>query len=104
MNIWISIVVAEIINYLTRLGSILIINPKKMSKGTKKILTYVPSAVFPAIIFPAVFLNQDGNLVQVYDAKVIGILIAFLVGITTKNLITTILSGLICFWIVNLLI
>ena len=104
MNVWIPIVVAGIINYLTRLGSILIINPKKMNISTKKILTYVPSAVFPAIIFPAVFLNQDGNLVELNDPKVIGILIAFLVGITTKNLIITILSGLICFWIVILLI
>ena len=75
-----------------------------MNISTKKILTYVPSAVFPAIIFPAVFLNQDGNLVELNDPKVIGILIAFLVGITTKNLIITILSGLICFWIVILLI
>ena len=104
MNIWISIIIAGLINYLTRLGSILMINPKKMSENTKHILTYVPSAVFPAIIFPAVFLNQDGNIVEMSDPKVIGIFIAFLIGITTKNLIITILSGLICFWIVNLLI
>ena len=64
MTIWISIVIAGIINYLTRLGSILLIKPERLSESTKKILGYVPSAVFPAIIFPAVFLNNSGLLVH----------------------------------------
>ena len=38
MSIWISIVIAGIINYLTRLGSVLAINPKRMSDKTKQIL------------------------------------------------------------------
>ena len=104
MSIWISIILAGLINYLTRLGSVLIINPKKMNNTTKQILNYVPSAVFPAIIFPAVFLNQDGNLVEINDPKVLAIFIAFSIGIISKNLIVTILSGLISFWIITFLI
>tara|TARA_B100000214_G_C23750448_1_gene527445 strand:- start:97 stop:414 length:318 start_codon:yes stop_codon:yes gene_type:complete len=104
MSIWISIILAGLINYLTRLGSVLIINPKKMNNTTKQILNYVPSAVFPAIIFPAVFLNQDGNLVEINDPKVLAIFIAFSIGIISKNLIVTILSGLISFWIITFFI
>ena len=62
MNIWISILIAGIINYLTRLGSVLLIKPEKLNESTKKILGYVPSAVFPAIIFPAVFLNETNTI------------------------------------------
>ena len=104
MSIWISIIIAGIINYLTRLGSVLAINPKKMSDKTKQTLNYVPSAVFPAIIFPAVFLIQENQLVQFNDPKVFAIIIAFFIGIFTKNLIITILSGLITFWIIIFLI
>ena len=75
-----------------------------MNYKVKKILTYVPSAVFPAIIFPAVFINQDGILNEFNDPKVIAILIAFLIGILSKNLIITILSGLISFWIILFLL
>ena len=99
MSIWISIIVAGLINYLTRLGSVLIINPKRMSEKTKQVLNYVPSAVYPAIIFPAVFLDLNENLVRLNDPKVLSILVAFISGLITKNLIFTILSGLICFWI-----
>ena len=104
MSIWFSIIFAGLINYLTRLGSILIINPKKMNNMTKQVLNYVPSAVFPAIIFPAVFLNQEGSLVEINDPKVIAIFIAFSIGILSRNLIITILSGLISFWVIIFLI
>ena len=104
MSIWFSIILAGIINYLTRLGSVLIINPKKLNNKTKQVLSYVPSAVFPAIIFPAVFLNQQGMLEEINDPKVIAISVAFLIGILSKNLILTILSGLISFWIIIFLL
>ena len=38
MSIWISIIIAGIINYLTRLGSVLAINPKKMSDKTLEVV------------------------------------------------------------------
>ena len=58
MTIWISVVIAGIINYLSRLGSVLLIKPERLNESAKKILGYVPSAVFPAIILQEVFLNE----------------------------------------------
>ena len=95
MTIWISIVIAGIINYLTRLGSILLIKPKRLSESTKKILGYVPSAVFPAIIFPAVFFNETNTIVQINDPKIIGFFVAIVIGYISKNIILTIIAGLI---------
>ena len=104
MNIWVSIIVAGIINYLTRLGSILIINPNRMGKKTKQLLTYVPSAVFPAIIFPGVFFNDYGTFVELNDPKIFGALTAIVVGIFSKNIIATISAGLISYWFIIFLL
>ena len=104
MSIWITIIIAGLINYLSRLGSVLIINPNKMNNTTKNILNYVPSAVFPSIIFPSIFFNQDGSIVDFNDPKIIAISIAFTIGIISKNLIATILAGLISFWTIIFLI
>ena len=100
MTIWISILIAGIINYLTRLGSVLLIKPEKLNESTKKILEYVPSAVFPAIIFPAVFLNETNTIVQINDPKIVGFFVAIIIGHLSKNIISTIISGLISYWIV----
>ena len=89
---------------MTRLGSVLIINPKKMSETTKQVLTYVPSAVFPAIIFPAVFFDNSGSYVEYNDPKILAIIIAIFVGYFSKNIIATILSGLISYWFIIFLL
>ena len=100
MSVWISIIIAGIINYLTRLSSILLIKPEKLNQNTKIILSFVPSAVFPAIIFPAVFLNETNTIVQINDPKIIGFCVAIVIGYISKNIIFTIIAGLISYWIV----
>ena len=100
MNIWISIIIAGIINYLTRLGSVLLIKPERLNESTKKILGYVPSAVFPAIIFPAVFLNETNTIVDINDPKVMGFIVAIIIGYFSKSIIKTIIAGLLSYWLV----
>ena len=100
MNIWISIIIAGVINYLSRLGSVLLIKPERLNENTKKILSYVPSAVFPAIIFPAVFLNESNTIVQINDPKIIGFIVSIIIGYLSKGIITTIISGLLSYWLV----
>ena len=101
---WILIFISGLITYLLRFSMISIIKKEMLSKKTRTLLGYVPSAVFPALIFPAVFLDQQGFLVQYNDPKVIAISIAFLIGLISKNLIMTILSGLISFWTILFLL
>ena len=60
----------------------------------------MPSAVFPAIIFPAVFLNETNTVVQINDPKIIGFFVAIVIGYISKNIILTIIAGLISYWIV----
>ena len=63
----------------------------------REVLSYVPSAIFPAIIFPAIFL--DNGSIQIEDnPKILAALIATIVGILTKNVIATIFSGLASYW------
>ena len=100
MNIWISIIIAGVINYLSRLGSVLLIKPERLNENTKKILSYVPSAVFPAIIFPAVFLNESNAIVQINDPKIIGFIVSIIIGYLSKSIITTIISRLLSYWLV----
>ena len=100
MSIWISIIIAGIINYLTRLSSVLLIKPEKLIDNTKIILSYVPSAVFTAIIFPAVFLNDTNTLLEFDNPKIIGFIVSIIIGYLSRSIITTIISGLLSYWLV----
>ena len=97
--IWFWIFIAGLITFFTRYSMIAFINPDILSKNTKKVLTYVPSAVFPAIIFPAVFLNSKGYLVSIDNPQIWAFLIALIIGYFFKNIFLTIISGLLSFWL-----
>ena len=66
----------------------------------KAVLSYVPSAVFPAIIFPGVFIDDYGTFIEMNDPKIFGALVAIIVGYFSRNVIATILSGLFSYWII----
>ena len=101
---WISITIAGIITYFTRMTMVAIINRNMLSENVKKVLNYVPSAVFPAIIFPGVFFNDYGTFVEINDPKIFGALTAIAIGLFSKNIIATISAGLISYWLFILLL
>ena len=64
----------------------------------KAVLAYVPSAVFPAIIFPGIFINDYGQFIEMDDPKIFAAITAVIVGYFSKNIIATILAGLVSYW------
>ena len=95
---WVTIFMAGVLTYFMRMTMIALIKRDMLAEKIKAVLEYVPSAVFPAIIFPAVFINNYGNIVELSDPKIFGALIAIVVGYFSKNIIATILAGLISYW------
>tara|TARA_B100000989_G_scaffold167936_1_gene125614 strand:+ start:184 stop:438 length:255 start_codon:yes stop_codon:yes gene_type:complete len=64
----------------------------------REILSFVPSAIFPAIIFPAIFLDNLGDFQLENNPKIVAAIIAMLIGIISQNIIATIISGLASYW------
>ena len=97
---WLSIIIAGILTYFTRMTMIALVSRDMLGDRIKAVLAYVPSAVFPAIIFPAIFINDYGNFIEMSDPKIFAAIVAIVVGYFSKNVIATILSGLISYWII----
>ena len=97
---WFSIIIAGILTYFTRMTMIALVSRDMLGDRIKAVLAYVPSAVFPAIIFPAIFINDYGSFVEMNDPKIFGAIVAVIVGYFSRNVIATILSGLISYWII----
>ena len=97
---WLSIIIAGILTYFTRMTMIALVSRDMLGDRIKAGLAYLPSAVFPAIIFPAIFINDYGTFIEMNDPKIFGAIVAIVVGYFSKNVIATILSGLISYWII----
>ena len=98
MSDWALIISCGIITFLTRFSMIALLKKEMFNDRARQVLSYVPTAIFPAIIFPAIFLDDTG-LIQIEDnPKILAALIAMIIGIMTKNIIATIFSGLASYW------
>ena len=95
---WLSIIVAGVLTYFTRMTMIALVDRDTLGDKIKAVLEYVPSAVFPAIIFPAIFINDFGSFVDMNDPKIFGAIVAIIVGYFSKNIIATSLTGLLSYW------
>tara|TARA_B100001059_G_scaffold230584_1_gene265010 strand:+ start:775 stop:1089 length:315 start_codon:yes stop_codon:yes gene_type:complete len=94
------IIYCGLITFLTRFSMIALLKKEMFNDRIREVLSYVPSAIFPAIIFPAIFLDNSG-IVQLEDnPKILASIIAMSVGILSRNILATIFSGLISYWFI----
>ncbi len=98
MSNWALIIYCGLITYLTRFSMIALIKKEMFNDRIRQVLSYVPSAIFPAIIFPAIFIDNSGSLLLEDNPKIIAALIATLIGIFSRSIIATIFSGLASYW------
>ena len=69
-----------------------------LNDKAKKILSYVPSAIFPAIIFPPIFLDSAGAIDIENNPKILASILAIIIGYFSRSIIATIFGGLISYW------
>jgi len=95
---WSTIIYCGIITYLTRFSMIFLLKEDVLNDKAKKILSYVPSAIFPAIIFPQIFLDSAGSLDFESNPKILAAVFAVVIGFFSRSIIATIFAGLILYW------
>ena len=92
------IIYCGFITFLTRFSMIALLKKEMFNDRIREVLSYVPSAIFPAIIFPAIFLDNFGSIQLEDNPKILASIIAMIIGIFSKNVLATIFSGLFSYW------
>ena len=100
MSDWSLIIYCGLITFLTRFSMIAVLKKEMFNNRVREVLSYVPSAIFPAIIFPAIFLDNSGSFILEDNPKIIAAIIATIIGIFSRSIIATIFSGLASYWFI----
>ena len=77
---------------------IAILKKEMFNNRIREVLSYVPSAIFPAIIFPAIFLDNSGSFHFEDNPKILASIVAIIIGVISNNILATIISGLTAYW------
>ena len=92
------IIYCGLITFLTRFSMIALLRKEMFNDRIREVLSYVPSAIFPAIIFPAIFLDSFGSIQLEENPKILASMTAVIIGILSKNILATIITGLSVYW------
>ena len=95
---WSLIIYAGVITFVTRFSMIFLLKKDILNDKAKKILSFVPAAIFPAIIFPPIFLDNTGSLDIENNPKILAAVFAIIIGFFSRSIIATIFAGLISYW------
>lgn len=89
-----------IITFLIRYPLLAFSSRIKLSPRIIEALEYLPPVILTAIVVPAVLMPTGDKIILSYtNAKLIGAIAAILIGWRTKNLLATIIGGMLTFFI-----
>jgi branched-subunit amino acid transport protein len=88
-----------LVTFATRYPVLAVLSRRQLPEAFKRALEYVPPVVLTAIIVPEV-LAPDGEVWVSLSNNALGAsLVAALVAWRTKNLLATIVVGMVVFWL-----
>lgn len=86
---------------LWRFLPFILIDKIKLSESRIELLKYIPAAVFPAIIFPPVVFHRGTVEIFMGKERMIVLGVAMIVAYLSKNLIATLVSGILLLYFTN---
>ena len=101
--IWATMAISGLVTFLLRFSVIYQVKSSTLPGWLENILKYVPTSVFAALIFPAVFLGESGSVEFIGNPKILAALAALAVAILMKNVIITIVTGMVVLWALTLI-
>ena len=103
MITWLTIIIAGVLTYATRLSFIHFYGKIKMPNLVEQTLKFVPPAVLTAIFFPELLLDDGDLYLSLGNARLLAGMLAILVAWRTKNVTFTIVIGMLALWILQYL-
>jgi branched-subunit amino acid transport protein len=104
MIVWFVIFASGAITFVTRLSFILLFGKMAVPPWLNRALRFVPASVLTAIFIPElIFRDGEMNLIP-GNARLLAGVLAILVAWKTKNVLLTILVGMLALWILQALL
>lgn len=104
MTTWLVIIAAGAITYATRLSFILLFEKLSVPVWVQRALRYVPTSVMTAIFVPELLLSNGDLHFSALNPRLVAGTLAVLVAWRTRNVLLTILTGMLALWLIQSLV
>jgi branched-subunit amino acid transport protein len=104
MIIWLTIITAGLLTFGTRLVPIFSYGRIEVPSQVERALSFVPVAVLTAIFLPEMVYIQEEIIFSFRNPRLLAGLLAIVVAWRTKNVMYTILAGMLTLWLLQYLL
>jgi branched-subunit amino acid transport protein len=104
MNIWVIMIIGGLLTFATRLSFIFLLDRIKVPDWFRRGLRFVPVAVLSAIILPELTSPNNTLFISWRNPELLAGVVAILVAWKTRNVLLTILAGMVALIIIQLLL
>ena len=98
MTVWLIMLGLAAGTFLIRVSFILIFGDQEMHPLIARALRFVPAAVLSALVVPQILSRDNSLRISVANPQLIAGIVAAFVAWRTKNVVFTILGGMIVLW------
>lgn len=99
MTLWLTILGMGIISFALRFSFIYLVGKFELPAVVQQALRFVPVAVLPAIVVPAIAYTDATLDLSLANARIPAALIAAGVAWRTRNILLTIVVGMVALWL-----
>jgi len=100
-TIWFVIVAIGVLAFCLRLSFIYLFGRMDIPPMLRRALRFVPVAVIPALVLPAILIRDGSFDVSLGNERMIAGALAAVVAWRTRNMLLTISAGMISLWILQ---
>ena len=102
MTFWLTVILIGLITYAYRLSFITLLDRIKPPALVGRALRFVPLAALTAIAVPELAIRHNALFLSFGNERLVAGLLAVIVAWRTQNVFLTILLGMICLYILQL--
>lgn len=93
-NFWLTALLLALGTFAIRASFIFFRGEVLENDKVKKLLSFIPVAIFPALITPMAYFHEGQNELLMGKERLVCLLVASIVGYFMKSVVWTVISGL----------
>jgi len=103
MTVWLIMIALAVGTFLIRISFIFLLSNWEVHPLIARALRFVPASVLSALVIPQILTRNDSLSISLTNPQLIAGIVAAVVAWRTKNVLFTILSGMVVLWLLQLL-
>jgi branched-subunit amino acid transport protein len=101
MTIWLIMIGLAIGTFLIRLSFIQLLGQREMPPLLARSLRFIPASILSALVVPQILTRNNALQISFANPQLLAGIVAGLVAWRTRNVVLTIVSGMVVLWLLQ---